>query len=152
MWHPVTVTLAWKWLYREWPDFKEFVCIIIHDWGYARVREMDTDEDTSHPYLGAEIALALFGPKYGHLVSGHSRFLAERDGFETSDLCWADKASIKFDPEWFYLLRARLSGELKVYRVMGARYGYCFLDESDEVWYRRFREYVLNVAREGAQV
>jgi len=28
----------------------------------------------------------------------------------------SDKASILFDPEWFYLLRARASGELAEYR------------------------------------
>jgi len=31
-WHPLTVTLAWRELYKKWPSWKEFVCIFIHDW------------------------------------------------------------------------------------------------------------------------
>lgn len=32
-----------------------------------------------------------------------------------SKLCWADK-SILYDPAWFYLLRAKMSGELDEYK------------------------------------
>ena len=46
------------------------------------------------------------------LVLLHSRRYAKVHGLEPSKLCWADKLSIMYDPEWFYLLRARASGEL----------------------------------------
>ena len=74
----------------------------------------------NHPELGAKIAGSLFGDAYYDLVLLHSWRLARKLGATPSKLCWADKASILFEPEWFYLLRARASGELAEYRDKAA--------------------------------
>ncbi len=42
----------------------------------------------------------------------HSSHTAEKWGAPPSALCWADKASIFYEPAWFYIFRAKLSGEL----------------------------------------
>lgn len=49
------------------------------------------------------------------LAIGHSRYFAKQYQVPLSKLFAADKASIYFDPAWFYLLRAKLSGELAEY-------------------------------------
>lgn len=46
------------------------------------------------------------------LSIGHSRFYAKQSGVGISELFKADKACIFHDPQWFYLLRAHLSGEI----------------------------------------
>lgn len=127
IWHPVTVIRAWRELYGTWPNWKELVCIVIHDWGYWGSPNMDGPEGEDHPEFGAHFAknwldgwsnpfsLADEDWHYYGMCLYHSRHYARRGGKEPSKLCWADKLSIKYDPRWFYLLRARLSGELTEY-------------------------------------
>lgn len=81
---------------------------------------MDGKWGIHHPILGAKIVGCLFGDACRDLVLLHSRRLAGKLGAKPSKLCWADKASILFEPEWFYLLRARASGELAEYREKAA--------------------------------
>jgi len=54
--HPVTVLLAWRELYGTWPNWKEMVCIIIHDWGYWGSPNMDGEEGEMHPIFAADLA------------------------------------------------------------------------------------------------
>jgi len=115
-WHPLTVWMAWIWLYRRVPGFRETFCIIIHDWGYWGKRMMDDREGQRHPEFAAKIAGRLFGEKYRLLCLYHSRHYAKSAGEEPSKLCWADKMSIIFDPMFLYLPRAWMSGELFEYR------------------------------------
>ena len=113
LWHPVTVWVAWVWLYRKLPTFKESICIIIHDWGYWGKTNMDDEEGERHPELGAKIAGWLFDypmvftlpaalwirtTDYHDLCLLHSRHYARNAGREPSKLCWADKLSIIFEP------------------------------------------------------
>jgi len=133
LWHPMTVILAWRKLYG-WPNARETVCILVHDWGYWRAPDMDGEWGMNHPELGALIAGSLFGTTYYDLVLLHSRSLARELGATPSKLCWADKASILFEPEWFYLLRARASGELAEYRDKTA--GQVRIDQSDSKWFK----------------
>ena len=115
LWHPFTVLLAWVYLFGL-PNWKELVCIFIHDWGYWGCEEMDGKWGCLHPRWAADKAMKWFGPQYYVLCLYHSRSYAERHKIKPSRLCWADKFSICFDPSWFYLLRARLSGEIIEYR------------------------------------
>lgn len=115
LWHPWTVYRAWCSLYGR-PSWREMLCIFIHDWGYWGLPNMDGPEGKRHPMLGGKIAGKLFGPEYAELVLLHSRHYAKLVGKEPSRLCWADKLSILYDPKWFYLLRARMSGEINEYR------------------------------------
>lgn len=148
IWHPITVTLAWHELYGKWPEWKEFVCIIVHDWGYWGKPNMDGAEGESHPEFGADIAYwfldGLGGHKYGDLCLFHSRHYARRAHREPSRLCWADKLSIKYEPWWFYLPRAWLSGELKEYRKVAAKAGRVPLRVSHREWFGWVKGHLSN--------
>lgn len=132
LYHPWTVARAWRRLYRRWPTFEEAICIFCHDLGYGGKPNMDGPEGRSHPELGADIAAELVylwrelrghpeevcdsGYLWAwHLTINHSTHSANARGQHTSMLYLADKASILCEYRWFYLLRARLSGELTEY-------------------------------------
>ena len=135
IWHPITVLIAWWKLYGL-PNWKEFVCIFIHDWGYWFSPNMDGKEGEKHPEYGAELAKKLFGLEYHDLILYHSRHYAKNVGKEPSKLCWADKLSILYEPWWFYLPRAWLSGELKEYRLVASKAGFISLSDSHRKWFK----------------
>jgi hypothetical protein len=145
IWHPITVYIAWVELFGL-PNFKETICIIIHDWGYWGSPNMDGYEGKQHPELGANIANALFGAEYRHLCLYHSRHYARKCKVNPSKLCWADKLSIKYDPGWFYLLRAKLSEELKEYRKIAHNSGQCSIEHSNKMWFKWIRSYLCRSA------
>jgi hypothetical protein len=140
LWHPITVFAAWYELYGM-PNWKECVCIFIHDWGYWGRPNMDGLEGEKHPEFAAMIALAYLDRStwnsatytYRNLCLFHSRHYARYHGVEPSMLCWADKLSIKYDPWWFYLPRAWLSGELAEYRALHGSMGENF--KTHHEWY-----------------
>lgn len=148
LWHPFTVYRAWKWLYGP-PSWRETVCIFVHDWGYWGEADMDGPSGKFHPELGARIARTLFGSFEHDLVLLHSRSLSSILGQPASKLCWADKLSIAFDPAFFYLFRAWLSGELTEYR----RYAQPFFstNSSPEEWFVWLRNRFIRYALEGAR-
>lgn len=52
----------------------------------------------------------------------HSRFYAKKKEAKLSKLCFADKLAMCMEPDWFYLFRIKLSGEIDEYmRVAEAR-------------------------------
>ncbi len=61
------------------------------------------------------IAANLLRSKAYKLALGHSRFYAEQEKIPLSRLFRPDKLSVRFDPPWFYVLRASLSGEIDEY-------------------------------------
>ncbi len=150
IWHPVTVYIAWVWLYKKFPNWKELICIIIHDWGYWGKKKMDDDEGQRHPELAAIIALMLldeeFDDTYYQLCLYHSRHYAKNDYAEPSKLCWADKLSILFDPFWLYLPRAWLSGELKEYRENCSHL--IDINKSHLEWYKFIKKYFIKLGKE----
>lgn len=146
-WHPMTVLIAWIKLYG-WPNWKELICIIIHDWGYWSAPNMDGIEGERHPDVGARIAQVLFGREYKYLCLLHSRHYARSIGMEPSRLCWADKLSILYDPWWFYLPRAQASGELAEYRKLAADAGFVPLDASHRVWFEWIQDRLAKLGRE----
>ncbi len=142
--HPVTVLLAWHELYG-WPNWKETICILIHDWGYWGCRDMDGEEGKKHPECAAKWAHRHLDKKrrrqmpryeYHDLCLYHSRHCAKNHNTEPSKLCWADKLSCKYDPWWLYLPRAVLSGEIYEYRQAAADFGAVPLSASHLEWYR----------------
>jgi len=152
-WHPLTVLLAWIWLYRHLPSWRELVCIIIHDWGYWGKPNMDGPEGEGHPEFAAKLAGRWLDNKsksayweYYALCLFHSRHYSRILDHEPSKLCWADKASIKFDPWWLYLPRAMLSGELKEYRRVSIVTGFMQPDCSNRYWYNWIRARQLKIA------
>jgi len=148
IWHPITVLLAWRSIFRRWPTWKELVCIVIHDWGYWGCPNMDGAEGERHPELGFKIALELFDADHAYLCLYHSRHYARRAGAEASRLCWADKLSIVYDPWWFYLPRAWLSGELLEYRREAAKVGLLPITATHREWFAWARNYLAMLGRE----
>jgi len=147
VWHPLTVWLAWIWLYHQLPTWRETLCIIMHDWGYWGKANMDDAEGERHPELAAHIADRLFEDEYyAALCLFHSRHYARLSGAQPSKLCWADKASIKFDPWWLYLPRAWLTGELAEYRRISIISGFMPPACSNRQWYVWIRDRQLKLA------
>ena len=158
LFHPLTVLLAWIELYGI-PNWKELVCIFIHDLGYCGKPNMDGKEGELHPGWAAQWAFEhLDGmPKgerptpefsfyqYYNLCLFHSRTCAKRYGVKPSKLCWADKLSCKYDPWWFYLLRAVLSGEIKEYHEAAIRSGLIPITSTYHEWFDWARERGIRV-------
>jgi hypothetical protein len=146
-WHPITVLIAWKKLYG-WPNWKELICIIIHDWGYWGTPNMDGAEGERHPEFAAELANKWFGHEYWWLCLFHSRHYARNSNVEPSRLCWADKLSILYDPWWFYLPRAWMSGELKEYRELAANTGFIPLTATHKQWFDWLKNRLSTLGKE----
>jgi hypothetical protein len=131
LWHPITVARAWRFLYGRWPNRYEWICIFCHDLGYWGKPNMDGEEGQTHPEAGALLAGRLCyqlaklsqGREYAErnkmefvkLCLFHSRYYAKRAEQPVSDLFLPDKLSVLFEPRWFYVLRASLSGEIREY-------------------------------------
>lgn len=133
-WHPLTVGLAWRRVHGRWPRWREWVAILFHDWGYWGCPNMDGEAGRKHPELGARIAGTLAGRDAYWLALLHSGHYARLLGADPSALCLPDKVSVLFDPPWFYLIRARLSGEIKEY-VSNSPLN----DAPEEVWLMWYR-------------
>jgi hypothetical protein len=147
LWHPITVALAWRQLNGRWPDWREAVCILLHDWGYFGRPEMDGADGDRHVELGARIASGVLGRRYGLLCLLHSRHYARRIGQPPSDLCWADKSSILYERWWTYLPRAWASGELAQYRDSSAGAGALTASATDREWFAFIQSYFRDLAR-----
>ena len=141
IWHPITVLIAWWKLYGR-PNWKELICIIIHDWGYWGAPNIDGEEGEEHPKWAAVLAGKWLGYEYYLLCLCHSRHYARKTGLKPSILCWADKLSILYDPWWLYLPRAWMSGELKEYRESAAKAGFTPLTETHRTWFKWVRKYL----------
>jgi len=144
-WHPVTVLLAWRQFYG-WPSWRELVCIVVHDWGYWGAPNMDGTEGERHVTGGARIAGALLGREYYELCLLHSRHYARKWQLSPSRLCWADKLSLTYDPWWFYLPRAWLTGELFEYRHIASNAGFISLRSTHREWFAWARDYLRTIA------
>lgn len=142
IWHPLTVGLAWRKLFRVWPTWREWVCIFVHDLGYWGKPNIDGPEGKVHPELGARLALRWFDRSHYDLVLFHSRDYSRAFGANPSKLCWADKYSVMFDPRWFYLLRSKLSGEVNEFRDNAPEYQ---RKERDSYWFDWYRAKVVNI-------
>ena len=162
LWHPVSVLLAWRKLYKSWPDWAELISIFFHDIGYWGLPNMDGPEGRQHPYAGALLATRIVCLIKYHIwtksppqpgVWGsitywntllHSRDIARELGLPTSKLYAADKCAILFDPPWLYLPRVRLSGELREYKQRAIRSGHIPSNATDREWYNFYRNNVIN--------
>ena len=113
--HAVFTFIAWLKVMRRLPNLAEFVCIIVHDWGYFGKPNMDGEEGETHPEGPARIVGRIFGQKYHDLCLYHSRFYAKQDGAKPSILCWVDKYSARLYPTWLWVFLAWSTGEIKEY-------------------------------------
>lgn len=142
-WHPIVVWRAYRALYGETPGLWKTLAIVLHDVGYWGCQNMDGAEGKDHPYKGANWVFTIMKwcgvpfKRCGFMfmwTASHSRHLAKVLCCPPSALCWADKASIVFEPAWFYLLRARLSGEIKEFKINAVNKGLLPEGISDEDW------------------
>ena len=158
-WHPFTVALAWRRLYGKWPDRYALCAVFCHDLGYWGCPNMDGPEGRQHPVKGSQLARQFakwmfrltgsigYGDSKYHegitadLALYHSREYSKLAHQKPSPLCWADKFCCFYDPAWFYLLRAHLSGEIYEYRVNAA--GIIPDEFSCADWYRTYRLRIL---------
>jgi len=129
--HPWFVAMAWNRLYGFPRGLRLWVAFFVHDLGYWDKPNMDGPEGEIHPELGGRIMKFLFGKAYIRFEGehvwcvgsnywqiftlGHSRYYANKTGIKVSRLCAADKLAFCFESYWFYMLRARLSGEIYEY-------------------------------------
>jgi hypothetical protein len=128
--HPYYVYKGWLKLYSR-PNWKEFICIIVHDWGYWGCADMDGKEGSSHSIYGAYLATKYlhwvrtakqyieankgYDLKYHNLCILHSASFADKQGEIPSKLCWADKYATLLIPDRLWLFLAKLSSELSEY-------------------------------------
>lgn len=117
--HTFLLLLSWRSIYKSWPNFKEFVCLLIHDVGYIQQDILDGPTD-NHPMLGAKIAGRLFGEEYYELCAGHSRDFATKHDLELSRLALPDKFWPFLLPSSLFALIIRLGGERKAYERSGS--------------------------------
>lgn len=151
LWHPLTVFLAWYELYGI-PNWKEMVCIFIHDWGYYGCDDMEGYSGRDHPRMGAWLAWIYLdhkaGGRYAKLCLYHSRTFAAADREQPSKLCWADKLCVKFDPWWLYLPRVMMTGEIHEYRREAHNANLIKLDKSNREWFKWVQERMIRKAHE----
>jgi len=148
LWHPFTVARAWKHLYGRWPCGWLLLAIFLHDIGYVGCPNMDGPEGKQHPRRGARWMYHIFlwfrpgeydeAREWHDLILFHSRSLCKASFAQPSKLCDADKLSMLYDPEWFYLLRAQLSGEIREYRANAE--DFIRSSEPNYVWFRWLRQ------------
>ncbi|MHB0976874.1 MAG: hypothetical protein ACYC1U_06740 [Candidatus Aquicultorales bacterium] len=153
-WHPLTVFAAWLILFGR-PSWGDLLCIVTHDWGYWGASDMEGPEGGRHPVRSALVTERLcrrlhvrFTMDQRELIVFHSRHWARDRGAEPSKLCYADKLSTCLEPAWFFILRARLSGELAEYRRLNAEVGEVPAEALDSVWLEALRRTCLKVAAE----
>lgn len=122
MWfHPIVVGLAWHRVHGDWPTWLQWICIATHDIGYIGCKTMDGEDGRRHPERGARLARRIVnwlggdGALAYRLTLFHSSNYARLNNAQPSALFLPDKVSILHEPRWFYLLRARLSGEVFEY-------------------------------------
>lgn len=111
---------------------------------------MDGQEGERYPEFAAQLVGKWLDSEYHDLCLYHSRHYAKLAGKRPSRLCWADKLSVKYDPSWFYLLRAWLSGEIHEYRLRASRDGLIPISAGHREWHQYFRELFIGLAMENA--
>ncbi len=162
--HPLFVFASWWKLYGFTWDPRLWISFFVHDIGYFGKPNMDGPEGENHVLLGARIMGFLFDRKRNRFnlyynpaiflhkqdmpftwegfTRYHSRFYAKLDGVKPSKLCFADKLSMCMEPDWFYLFRVRLSGEIDEYMKLA---------KTRNLAGEKLNEYENNMLRTNAQ-
>ena len=138
--HPLLVTIAWIKLYKSFPNWRELICIFIHDWGYWGVDDVKGEKGDKHPEYGAQIAYWMFGPEWYYFILGHSSFYMARSGVERSKLFGPDKYWHCMVPLWFYKMLSVPTGEFKYYRNMTHARQVVDTKGSDALWWKTLQK------------
>lgn len=153
-WHPLVVFAAFCRVHKCLPSWWQTVAIVTHDISYWGCADMDGPEGINHPRGGAAIAAricGLFSPERAFdayfFSLYHSSNFARLHGATPSDLYLPDKVSILMEPKWWYLFRARLSGELTEYvERESEKLGLSSL--TPNVWYDMYKKLVQDKLRQ----
>ncbi len=113
--HPLYVARAWRRLYGR-PSPGDLAAIIIHDWGYWGLRDVDGPEGLHHARRMARVLRVLGLHRLARLVEGHSRAWYTAAGLERSKLYAADKLGTGLMPSKLWARLARWTGEIEEYR------------------------------------
>lgn len=103
---------------------------------------------------GICLRLNLAAIRWHNFALFHSRFLAKQHGQPFSRLCVADKLACAFEPDWLYLPRVILTGEIHEYmgaaaRKEGGKYStMCEIGHGVRQWRRSIKTYLTNWAWE----
>lgn len=109
--HSILVIRAWLRLYGRLPNWREMICIFLHDIGHAGLNYLDDYEQKKiHWDLGAYIAKTLFGDWAWDLTAGH----CSHSGLPKSKLYYADKLSWHLAPRWWLWLNTVFEPKLKM--------------------------------------
>jgi hypothetical protein len=162
LWHPITVAIAYRRLFKRWPDAVGWLCIAVHDIGYWGCEDIDGEKGKLHPLLGAKVvskivyrfrrwfcgesklASALISAEAAQRCLFHSGSLAKLCNETPSDICWADKFSIFCEPAWFYLFRITLSGEVKEFVAHGVESKHVPAGCPPQLWLYWFKDYLCS--------
>lgn len=139
-------------------DFRLWVSFFVHDIGYVGKENMDGPEGETHPWLGGSWMVRLFGQLWGDFTVYHSGYYARHNHAVPSALYYADKLAFTLEWSWFYVLRTRLTGEIKEYRTVDkhrqATHSYISEEtrqdtswRGDLEWFARISEYHRDLAR-----
>lgn len=134
------VLVAWIRLYRKLPGFWEFICILIHDWGYWGKDNLDGEEGEDHPRFAAELIHAITGNHYyWELCMFHSRFQAQKYRGDPSKLCLADKWGVAMLPTCVWVIMGRWTGEIEEYRSNKKYEIFQQSRKSDYAWFNDYK-------------
>lgn len=148
--HPLTVLIAWYKIYRWFPTWREFVCILIHDWGYWGCRSMDGSDGGLHSAWAADWVSRHFswqGGYYYFLCLYHSRHIAKAHGNSVSRLFYADKLSFAYLPWWLYVPMTLMSKEIWEYRQQTTDAGITPAGCTHREWHRIVRGTMVGLSK-----
>ncbi len=108
--HSLIVIVAWRRWYGTFPNWWQFICILLHDIGHWGKNYLDNyEEKKQHAELGARTARRLFGQKGYDFVAGHNTYI---EG-EQSLLFYPDKYASVIAPVWWQTLNNLFEPKLR---------------------------------------
>lgn len=138
--HPLLVLIAWIKLYKSLPNWKELLCIFIHDWGYWGMESLKCSKGDTHPEFGAEMAGKYLGQEWKDFILGHSTFYITRNKIKASKLLAPDKYWHCMIPLWLYKLLTIPTGEFAHYRGLKHARQVSALDATDKEWWSKLQK------------
>lgn len=147
--HPFFVAIAWTKLYGFPFDPRLWIAFFVHDLGYLGKPNMDGEEGETHVELGAKI-MRVFGKEWADFSMYHSRYYAKKHGAQPSKLCFADKLSFCYTPQWLYLPMVNANGEIKEYlkNAKNSEDEHWKPVEDQKLWHKQLSEYMAKWVNE----
>ncbi len=133
--HPIYVARAWRRLYGR-PGPGDLVAIIIHDWGYWGLKDVEGPEGLHHSRRPARVLRILGFKRLARQIEGHSGAWCNAAGIERSWLYAADKLGTAMMPSRLWARLARATGEIEEYQGHFRLAGNSLIRRSPRAWHR----------------